>query len=400
MARLARVVIPGVAHHVTQRGNRRERVFFSDDDYRLYLRLISAAAKATGTEIWAYCLMPNHVHFILVPDQEDGLRATFAQAHRRYTGHIHARERWTGHLWQGRFSSTAMDEAHLHAAIRYVDLNPVRAGLAALAADWPWSSARAHLAGKDDGVVTAAPVLARIDDFASYLDEAEDSARVAALRRSRSTGRPVGARDWIADLEARAGRPLAPGKRGRKPGQVPDVRQADLLSAVTVMLRFRTELAKAVVSISYLVYRPEEFSFDVTPAPLSGFTSILLDDLNLEVDETGKVISIWGLCPHTRWNDAPLAPPEAVCGQLFVLTDTPLERAISIRLTPERKYLPTFVDRSRGWVKVQGAANPKSAVMIIPGVIFEIGNRGEFCSLWLHPKSGIGGPETEPLKAR
>ncbi|HXV01125.1 MAG TPA: transposase, partial [Caulobacteraceae bacterium] len=137
MARLARVVVPGVAHHVTQRGNRRERVFFGDDDYRLYLRLIATAAKASDTEVWAYCLMPNHVHFIMVPAHEDGLRATFAQAHRRYTGIIHAREKWTGHLWQGRFSSTAMDEAHLHAAIRYVDLNPVRAGLAARAADWP-----------------------------------------------------------------------------------------------------------------------------------------------------------------------------------------------------------------------------------------------------------------------
>jgi hypothetical protein len=154
-------------------------------------------------------------------------------------------------------------------------------------------------------------------------------------------------------------------------------------------MRFRIALGKAVATNSSLVYRPEEFSFDVTQAPTSGFTSVLLDDLNLEVEVTGKVFSVWGLCPHTRWNDALLAPPEAAYGELYVLTDTPLQRAISLRLTPERTYLPTFVDRSRGWVKVQGTPNPKSAVMIIPGVIFEIGNQGEFCALWLHPQSGI-----------
>jgi hypothetical protein len=156
-------------------------------------------------------------------------------------------------------------------------------------------------------------------------------------------------------------------------------------------MRFRTALVNVVVTNSSLVYRPEEFSFDVTPAPVSGFTSVLLDDLNLEVDETGKVVSVWGLCPHTRWSDAALAPPQAAYGELFVLTDMPLQRAVSLRLTPERQYLPTFVDRSRGWVKIQGAPKPKLAVMIIPGVIFEIGYQGEFCALWLHPQSGIKG---------
>lgn len=233
MARLARVVIPGVAHHVTQRGNRRESVFFGDADYRLYLDLIATAARASGVETWAYCLMPNHVHFIMVPTDGDGLRATFAQAHRRYTGVIHARHRWTGHLWQGRFSSTAMDEAHVHAAIRYVDLNPVRVGLATKAADWPWSSARAHLAGRDDGLVTVGPVLRRVGDFAAYLDEPGEAGLIEALRRSRSTGRPVGAKDWLAALEASSNRSLAPRKRGPKPRAAAPVDQPELFSAVS-----------------------------------------------------------------------------------------------------------------------------------------------------------------------
>ena len=222
MARLARVVIPGLPHHVTQRGNHREAVFFSDDDYRAYLELISKAAKASGTEVWAYCLMPNHVHFIMTPSHTDGLRATFAEAHRRYSARIHARLKLTGHLWQGRFSSTAMDERHLIAAARYVAMNPVAAGITRRARDWPWSSAAAHLAGADDAVVTVAPLLSRIADFAGMLAGAEDEAAVRALLSSRTTGRPVGAAEWIKALEAQTQRSLAPAKRGPKGKGVAD----------------------------------------------------------------------------------------------------------------------------------------------------------------------------------
>ena len=233
MARIARLVIPGLPHHVTQRGNRRERVFFEDGDYRFYLRLISEAARGSATEIWAYCLMPNHVHFIMTPSSADGLRRTFAEAHRRYTSRINARFKWTGHLWQGRFSSVAMDERHLWAAARYVAMDPVRAGLAERAGQWPWSSARAQLAGRDDGVVTVAPMLGRVGDFAAFLDEAEDSTAVAALRGARSTGRPVGAEEWIRSLEALTRRALAPAKRGPKPRRPDAEPQTDLFSKVS-----------------------------------------------------------------------------------------------------------------------------------------------------------------------
>ncbi len=160
MARLARVVAPGIPHHVTQRGNRRQQVFFSDDDYVTYRALLMEGCRAAGVAVWAYCLMPNHVHLILTPSDEDGLRAALGEAHRRYTRHVSFREGWRGYLWQGRFASFPMDEAYALVCARYVELNPVGARLTRRARDWRWSSARAHLAGEGDGLVQVRPLLA------------------------------------------------------------------------------------------------------------------------------------------------------------------------------------------------------------------------------------------------
>jgi len=218
MARLARVVIPGVPHHVTQRGNGRAQTFFEDGDYSLYLHLPADAAERARTEIWAYCLMPNHVHIVLVPSDSDGLRRTFGELHRRYTSVINARRRVTGHLWQGRYGSVAMDEAHFFAALRYIALNPVRARLVERAEDWRWSSTRALLAGVDDEVVKVAPALERVGDFAAFLDQDFDEhLTFAALRKAETVGRPIGSAEWLADMETLLGRALAPQKRGPRP---------------------------------------------------------------------------------------------------------------------------------------------------------------------------------------
>jgi len=150
---MARAVAPRLPHHVTQRGNRRMEVFFCEADYALYLELMSAACQARSVEVWAYCLMPSHVHLIVAPESEDGLRRAIGDAHRRYSRHVNFREGWRGHLFQGRFASFVMDEAYLLTAARYVELNPVRAGLAAKPWQWKWSSAAAHRRGKDDRVV-------------------------------------------------------------------------------------------------------------------------------------------------------------------------------------------------------------------------------------------------------
>ena len=220
MARLPRVVIPGIPHHVTQRGNGRARTFFEDGDYALYLDLLASAAERAHTAVWAYCLMPNHVHVVLTPSDEDGLRRTFGELHRRYTGYVNARRRTTGHLWQGRFSSVAMDEPHFVTALRYVALNPVRARLVKRPEDWAWSSTRALLAGEDDHVVHVAPALERVGDFAAFLGEAFDEALTyAALRKAESLGLPVGSKEWLREMEARTGITLAPQRRGPAPKQ-------------------------------------------------------------------------------------------------------------------------------------------------------------------------------------
>ena len=217
MARLARVVVPGIPHHVTQRGNRRQQVFFGDDDYAAYRALLAEGCRAAGVAVWAYCLMPNHVHLILTPSDADGLRAALGETHRRYTRHVNLREDWRGYLWQGRFASFPMDEAYLLACARYVELNPVRAQLARRAREWRWSSARAHLAGADDDLVRVRPLLALAPEWSDFLAEGLDKADHEAIRAGERTGRPLGSTRFVARLERRLDRPLARQKPGPKP---------------------------------------------------------------------------------------------------------------------------------------------------------------------------------------
>jgi putative transposase len=216
MARLARVVIPGVPHLLTQRGNRRQPVFFNDADYRTYLDLMREWCDRCRVKVWAWCLMPDHVHLIVVPASEDGLRLGIGEAHRRYTRMVNLREGWRGHLWQGRFASYPMDEAHLLAATRHVERNPVRAKLARCAWQYPWSSARAHVEGRDDALMTARPTPKRVGDWKEFLRTPEEAAMQERLRQHERTGRPLGSDRFVARLERIAGRTLRKLKPGPK----------------------------------------------------------------------------------------------------------------------------------------------------------------------------------------
>ncbi|MBY0303583.1 MAG: transposase [Sphingomonas sp.] len=224
MARLSRIVIPDVPHHITQRGNRRLPIFFGDDDRAEYLMLVRAGCAANGVRCLAWCLMDNHVHLILVPSDADGLRGALAEAHRRYTRRINFREGWRGYLFQGRFSSYPMDDAHLMTAVRYVENNPVAAGLVAEAGAYRWSSARSHVAhGRvaDDPLTDVLALGQHVANWRAMLRgglEAMDSAEAIETIEARlRTGRPLAAPEWIADMETQIQRKLTPGKPGPKP---------------------------------------------------------------------------------------------------------------------------------------------------------------------------------------
>lgn len=217
MARIARLVAPGLPHHITQRGNRRQRTFFSDTDYAMYLGLLGKWCRKKGVDIWAYCLMPNHVHLVAVPESEDAFRLAIGEAHRRYTRYVNEREGWRGHLWQGRFASYVMDEVYLIRCVRYIETNPVAADLVEKPVDWPWSSAAAHAKKEDDGLVRVEPVLGMIPgDWEEFLSGVRDGDS-GLMRKHARTGRPLGSESFIDRLEIRTGRVLRPKKPGPKP---------------------------------------------------------------------------------------------------------------------------------------------------------------------------------------
>jgi putative transposase len=215
MARTARIVVPGHPHHVTQRGARRMDVFLTPGDYETYLEMLRHWCEKAGTKVFAYCLMPNHVHLILEPSHEDGLRAALGETHRRYSRHVNSREGWTGHLWQARFSSYPMDEPHLLACAKYVELNPVRAKLVKKPGDWKWSSAKAHLSGKDDSLIHRKPLLALVPSWRKFLNADLDPDALEQIRKHEHSGMPVGSNRYLNRLEKKLGMDVRAKPRGR-----------------------------------------------------------------------------------------------------------------------------------------------------------------------------------------
>ena len=214
MPRFPRLVVPGHPHHVTQRGVRRQTTFFDRRDYLAYLRLMAQELNKAEIEIWAYCLMPNHMHAVVVPDVEESLSGFFAPLHRRYARRTNQRYEWRGHLWQERFYSVVMEEAHALAAMRYVELNPVRARLCESPQDWPWSSARGNLGLAIDPVIDRSKTQNIISNWREYLDESEAAEEVNALRRQTLSGRPDSDAAFVKNLEALTGRRI----RKKRPG--------------------------------------------------------------------------------------------------------------------------------------------------------------------------------------
>ena len=216
MARMPRLVVPGYPHHVTQRGNRRQKTFFNSEDYQAYLELIAIAKSNAGCDIWAYCLMPNHVHFVIVPEYKESLALLFKEAHRCYTRRVNFREKWRGHLWQERFHSFVMDEPRLDATVKYVELNPVKAKMCKNPQDWRWSSVHAHLSAENDGLVSVRPMLEKFPNWAEYLEKTESENEMQRIQLHTRTGRPLGSDNFVEMLEALSGKSLKLGKPGPK----------------------------------------------------------------------------------------------------------------------------------------------------------------------------------------
>ena len=216
MPRIARAVAVGFPHHITQRGNYKQTVFDKEEDYRQYLDWLILYRKKYSLKIWAYCLMSNHVHFIAVPMAHDSLAKTFNTLHMRYSQHMNMKKNAIGHLWQGRFFSCALDEKHLYAGIRYVENNPVRAGIVKKADEYKWSSASSHIHTHTDSVLSNDCYLNdAIKDWSSYLKEKEEKSLIDALKKSTRNGRPCGDTRFIQYLERLLGRRLRACPRGR-----------------------------------------------------------------------------------------------------------------------------------------------------------------------------------------
>jgi len=217
MSRVARVVAPGFPHHVTQCGNRRADIFETDADREAYLRFLKKYCDKRGLSVWAYCLMTNHVHLVVVPQTEASLGQALRDAHTVYAMYFNSRTQLSGHVWQGRFYSCPLDESHLWAAVRYVELNPVRAGIVERAEDYSWSSASAHCGLRGDNVLSREfPPAGVVDDWSNWLHEKQDENEVyERIRKQTHTGRPCGPPKFIDQLETLLQRVLRPQKGGR-----------------------------------------------------------------------------------------------------------------------------------------------------------------------------------------
>jgi len=220
MPRQARIVSPGFPHHVTQRGNRRQDVFRDDEDRRHFLQLLARYIKRDHIDVWSYTLMTNHVHAIVVPGTKESLSAAMRDCLSDYALFFNNRYSYKGHLWQQRFYSSVLGPDHLWNAVRYVERNPVRAGLVDAAERYPWSSAAFHcgLRATDPIISGNSPLIGGIPDWSGWLDVREQPGEFDLVRRNTNTNRPTGSKELQEMLERLCGQPIIQRRQGRKAG--------------------------------------------------------------------------------------------------------------------------------------------------------------------------------------
>jgi len=225
MPRIARIVAPGYPHHVTQRGNNRSIVFFDDEDRQTYLQLLDKYSKAFHLHIWAYCLMDNHVHLLVVPEKENALARGIGLTNQVYTQYLNRKLNQSGRIWQNRFFSCIVEnDEYLWIVARCIERNPVKIGLVDYAEDYRWSSAKAHLKLAQDNLLQEPSWLDATDRsrYAEFILNSDEDAE-AKLRSATRTGRPFGSESFIDNMEYQLNATLRPRKPGRprKTGKCP-----------------------------------------------------------------------------------------------------------------------------------------------------------------------------------
>ena len=220
MSRIPRLVAVEYPHHITQRGNYQQKVFEEEEDYLCYLEWLYDYSRKYSLKIWAYCLMTNHVHFVAVPMELNSLAKTFNTLNMRYAQYFNKKKKLRGHLWQGRFYSCILDEKHVYASVRYVENNPVRAGIVEVPHDYKWSSAKSHIYKRQDPVLSNDCFLDReIIDWSAYLTKINDEDLIVRIRKSTKDGRPCGDEGFVTKMEGLLRRELKAQPRGRPCGE-------------------------------------------------------------------------------------------------------------------------------------------------------------------------------------
>lgn len=217
MPRIARIIATDYPHHVTQRGNNRAPVFFDDEDRQTYLKLLSGYALKYSLQIWAYCLMDNHIHLLVVPQNEDSLARGIGLTNQVYTQYLNRKRNQSGRIWQNRFFSCVVEsDQYLWAVARYIELNPIKVGLTNKAEEYLWSSAAAHLAGAADQLLSGDTWLDPLEReaYGAFLRECDEESN-NAIRKATRTGRPFGSEVFIDNLEVQLNQSLRPKKPGR-----------------------------------------------------------------------------------------------------------------------------------------------------------------------------------------
>lgn len=225
MPRMARVVVPGLPHHITQRGNYQQNIFSDDRDRKVYLKWLNKYSKQYKLKLLVYCLMTNHVHFISIPEEADSLARTFNTVHMRYAQYFNKKINAKGHLWHGRFFSCVLDESHLLAAGRYIERNPVRARMVSKPCLWDWSSAQFNSGLLESSDLIIEPITRYIDmeeeRWNEYINQEDDTNFIKEIKQHTASGRPFGSSDFISKLENMMGMKLRTRSRGRpKKGKV------------------------------------------------------------------------------------------------------------------------------------------------------------------------------------